>query len=107
MSRFDITPEQIVRMLEEERLGDAIIVDVREPFEWDYYHLEPSVLIPMNTVPERLDELPRDKPLYIVCAHGVRSAMVCNYLLSQGYTQIKNVQGGMSAVAMLRGFQYD
>jgi len=83
------------------------IIDVREPSEWDYYHIEGSTHIPMNTIPGRLDELSDEQPLYIVCAHGVRSEKVCRYLADQGYGNLTNVAGGMAAVSALEGFQYD
>ncbi|MDF2961063.1 MAG: sulfurtransferase [Paenibacillus sp.] len=102
-----ISPREFTAKLNNSELGDALIIDVREKMEWDYYHLEEALLIPMNTVPNQLEQLPRDKKLYIVCAHGVRSAHVCYYLREQGYEDVVNVEGGMAAVAMLRGFQYD
>ncbi|GGF87630.1 rhodanese-like domain-containing protein [Paenibacillus abyssi] len=89
----DIKPEQII--------------DVREQMEWDYYHLEGTTLIPMNTIPLHQSELHSDLPLYIICAHGVRSAAVCDYLYGQGHSGIHNVSGGMAAVALVEGFQYD
>ncbi|MCS7462431.1 rhodanese-like domain-containing protein [Paenibacillus doosanensis] len=108
MESFEyIEPREFLEKVDGKRLGDALIIDVREPMEWDYYHLEEAKLIPMNTIPARLPELPQDKPLYIVCAHGLRSANVCYYLRQHGYEQVINVEGGMAAVAMLRGFQYD
>lgn len=108
MEHFDvIEPQQFVSKLNNNDLGDSLIIDVREPMEWDYYHLDEATLIPMNTIPARRNELPTDKTLYIVCAHGVRSANVCYYLRQQGYDNVVNVEGGMAAVAMLRGFQYD
>ncbi|WP_028548702.1 rhodanese-like domain-containing protein [Paenibacillus sp. UNC451MF] len=102
-----IDPRSFVDKLNRKDLGDSLIIDVREPMEWDYYHLDEASLIPMNTIPGRLAELPRDRTLYIVCAHGVRSANVCYYLREQGYEDVINVEGGMAAVSSLRGFQYD
>ncbi|WP_079910718.1 rhodanese-like domain-containing protein [Paenibacillus sp. 32352] len=102
-----IDPKAFVEKLNQREMGDSIIIDVREPMEWEYYHLDEAKLIPMNTIPARLSELPTDRKLYIVCAHGVRSANVCYYLKQQGYDNVVNVEGGMAAVAMLRGFQYD
>ncbi|WP_405079524.1 rhodanese-like domain-containing protein [Paenibacillus chitinolyticus] len=105
-----IAPEKFLELLEQpETLKGIRIVDVREPYEWDYYHLEEPELIPMNTIPERLDELAGDADLYVVCAHGVRSEMVCGYLERNGFDPDKlvNVEGGMAALAMLRGFAYD
>jgi len=108
MDSFEvIEPQQFVNKLNNKELGDAVIIDVREPMEWNYYHLDEATLIPMNTIPARMSELPGDKTVYIVCAHGVRSANVCYYLRQQGFDNVVNVEGGMAAVAMLRGFQYD
>jgi len=76
------------------------VIDVREPYEWEMYHLEDSTLIPMNTIPEQLERLPKDQPLYIVCGHGVRSLHVTNFLLQQGFDQVINVEGGMAEVAL-------
>ena len=107
MREYDISPEELLRIMEEEPAAEVLVIDVREPYEWDYYHLEGTVLMPMNTIPARLEELPGDKPLYIVCAHGVRSVMVSEYLIKQGFGLVKNVEGGMAALAALRGFAYD
>ena len=85
----------------------AIVLDVREEWEWDYYHLEGSVLIPMQKIPASLGRIPMDRTVYVVCAHGIRSAAVCDYLERNGYDKAVNVLGGMAAVAALRGFQYD
>ncbi|WP_141501022.1 rhodanese-like domain-containing protein [Paenibacillus luteus] len=103
----EVTAQYVLELLDNGIIEGNQIIDVREAFEWDFYHLEPSVLIPMNTIPERLGEIDGDKPLYIVCAHGVRSAAVCSYLEEQGYSGLHNVAGGMAAIASLKGFQYD
>jgi rhodanese-related sulfurtransferase len=107
LNEYNIEPEHFNAMLLNKDITAAHIIDVRELPEWHYYHLEGTGHIPMNTIPERMRELPRDETLYIICAHGVRSAAVCDYMLQQGFTQIKNVEGGMSAIAALRGFSYD
>lgn len=103
----DIAPDKFLQLAAEGIIESHQIIDVREQNEWDYYHMESSVLIPMNTIPLRLGELSDDKPLYIVCAHGIRSAAVCRYLEEQGYNNLHNVTGGMAAIASLKGFQYD
>ncbi|WP_068775367.1 rhodanese-like domain-containing protein [Paenibacillus sp. FJAT-26967] len=104
-----IGPEPFLRLLEEgENIhGKYMVIDVRETVEWNYYHLEGTEHIPMNTIPGRLGELPEDVPLYVICAHGVRSEMVCAYLQQNGYEHMINVEGGMAAVSGLRGFAYD
>ncbi|WP_138753465.1 rhodanese-like domain-containing protein [Paenibacillus sinopodophylli] len=103
----DVTPQFMLDLLESGSIEASQLIDVREEFEWDYYHLETSVLIPMNTIPMRLNEITDSKPLYIICAHGVRSLSVCRYLEEQGYSELHNVNGGMAAIALLKGFQYD
>ncbi|GGD69449.1 rhodanese-like domain-containing protein [Paenibacillus nasutitermitis] len=103
----DIEPDAFHLLASGGWLEPAQVIDVREQMEWDYYHLDGSLLVPMNTIPGRLDEIPTDKPVYIICAHGVRSTGVCRYLTEKGYSNLHNVNGGMAAVAALRGFQYD
>jgi rhodanese-related sulfurtransferase len=102
-----ISPRDFVAKLNDNEFDGDSIIDVRERVEWDYYHLDEARLLPMSTLPGQLEQLPKDRELYIVCAHGVRSAHVCYYLREQGYDNVINVGGGMAAVAMLRGFQYD
>lgn len=65
-----------------------LLVDVREPYEWRQVRIPPGddmpvVHIPMNDMPQRLAELPGDRPLVIVCAHGSRSYSVAAWLLEQ------------------------
>ncbi|HTG71532.1 MAG TPA: rhodanese-like domain-containing protein [Candidatus Udaeobacter sp.] len=103
----DVTPQFLLDLLENGNVDRTQIIDVREKFEWDFYHIEASVLIPMNTIPVRHNELDDSKPIYIICAHGVRSVAVCNYLEEQGCSNLHNVTGGMAAIASLKGFQYD
>jgi rhodanese-related sulfurtransferase len=102
-----IHPRAFVQKLEQWSPEEGSIIDVREHNEWDYYHLEESRLMPMNTIPARLEEFSKDDALYIICAHGVRSETVSHYLAEQGFTNVINVNGGMAVVAELRGFAYD
>ncbi|MBO9606417.1 MAG: rhodanese-like domain-containing protein [Paenibacillaceae bacterium] len=102
-----IDPETFHKRLTNGELREAAIIDVREAEEWSYYHLEGTIHFPMQTIPGRLHELPDGVPLYVLCAHGVRSAMVCDYLRRQGFGNAVNVEGGMAAVAALNGFAYD
>lgn len=107
MDIASIHPQKFVEALDQQTLKDSIIIDVREQHEWEFYHLDEAKLIPMGQIPHRLGELPEDQDIYLVCAHGVRSYRVAEYLLENGIERVINVDGGMAAVAMLRGFQYD
>jgi rhodanese-related sulfurtransferase len=78
--------------------ADAAMLDVREADEWAAGRAPGSRHLPMSELTRRLDELPDDEPLYIVCRSGGRSARVVAYLAQQGYPAV-NVEGGMQAWA--------
>lgn len=75
----------------------AVLVDVREHFEWRAGHARGAVHLPMMEVPARLDELPRDAPIYLICATGNRSGRVAEYLGQNGFARPINVRGGTVA----------
>lgn len=71
------------------------VLDVREPDEWQEGHIEGAVHIPLMTLPGRVDELPADTRLLVVCHVGGRSAQATAYLVQQGYDAV-NLAGGMA-----------
>lgn len=77
-------------------LPDAAIIDVREPDEFSRLRAVGAVSIPMSQFVDRIDELPADETLYIICASGARSASVVDYLGSRDYPAV-NVEGGTYA----------
>ena len=78
--------------------ADAPLLDVREADEWAAGHAPTARHLPMSELTGRLDELPEDDPLYVVCRSGGRSARVVAYLAGQGYPAV-NVDGGMQVWA--------
>ena len=74
-----------------------VFLDIREPYEVAGGFLEGAVLIPMNQVPGRLAELPRDRTLVVYCAAGVRSYGVTHWLREQGFADSWSLVGGMHA----------
>jgi len=70
-----------------------VVLDVREPIEWQYGHIEGAVHIPMRELPDRLDEVP-DAQTLVVCKVGGRSAQVVMWLNQQGRDTV-NLDGGM------------
>ena len=76
----------------------ARLLDVREADEWAAGHAPGARHLPMSEFTARLDELPDDDPLYVVCRSGGRSARVVQYLAAQGHPAV-NVDGGMQAWA--------
>jgi rhodanese-related sulfurtransferase len=75
----------------------TVILDVREPHELAIAHVEGALHIPMQTIPNRLAELPREAPLAVMCHHGARSMAVVNFLRKAGYSNAFNITGGIDA----------
>jgi DMSO/TMAO reductase YedYZ molybdopterin-dependent catalytic subunit/rhodanese-related sulfurtransferase/glyoxylase-like metal-dependent hydrolase (beta-lactamase superfamily II) len=76
--------------------GGAVLLDVREPDEWNEGHAPQAVLMPMGEVQKRRDELPDDRRIVVVCRSGGRSAAVTDALIAKGYDAV-NLTGGMCA----------
>jgi rhodanese-related sulfurtransferase len=74
----------------------ALLVDVREPNEFRAIRAEGAVLMPMSSFAQRIGELPRDRPIAVICQSGNRSAAVTAHLLRNGWTDVVNVAGGTS-----------
>jgi rhodanese-related sulfurtransferase len=72
------------------------LLDVREPDEWAAGHAPEALHIPMGDLAARLDDLPADSEVYVVCRSGGRSARVTAYLNANGW-DAKNVDGGMQS----------
>jgi rhodanese-related sulfurtransferase len=72
----------------------AVLLDVREPDEWQAGHAPDAVHIPMTLFADRLDEVPEGDPVYVICRSGGRSARVTQYLNANGWEAV-NVAGGM------------
>jgi rhodanese-related sulfurtransferase len=89
-------PEIDVESLDAQRANGVALIDVRQPDEYEEAHVPGAVLIPMDEMPERVDDIPMDEPVYIVCQTGARSERVAEWLLRQGY-DATNVVGGTSA----------
>lgn len=92
----DITIEEL-----KERMGNnesLYIIDVREEHEFDEFNIG-AQLIPLGELPERLDEIEADKDAEIIvhCRSGARSGRAKEYLSSEGYSNVRNLIGGMLA----------
>ncbi|MGQ9489832.1 MAG: rhodanese-like domain-containing protein [Anaerolineae bacterium] len=76
---------------------DVVLFDVREPYEYQAGHIPGVKLIPMNDVPVRINEIPRDKTVILTCRSGNRSGQVAEFLRKQGFTNVHNMRGGILA----------
>jgi rhodanese-related sulfurtransferase len=77
-----------------------LLVDVREPEEWQFCHIAGAVHLPMNQLAQRLDELDREREVVVYCHHGIRSQLAAEFLSRQGFKRIRNLVGGIDAWSM-------
>ncbi len=77
-----------------------ILLDVREPYEYDHVNINGSVLIPLNQIPARLQEIDFDSEIITICHHGIRSQQAANFLCQVGYKNVCNLSGGIDAWAL-------
>jgi phage shock protein E len=89
----EITPAQAYAKYQ---LG-AFFLDVRSQDEWNQFHIAGSTLIPLDQLQNRLDELPRDKDIVVVCLSGHRSQSGVTILQQAGFTEVSCMIGGLQA----------
>jgi rhodanese-related sulfurtransferase len=85
-----------VHTLDEYRQAGAPLIDVRQPDEYTEAHVPGAKLIPMDQLPEQIEQIPTDTPVYLICATGVRSYRAAEWLTAQGF-DASNVSGGTRA----------
>ena len=71
------------------------LLDVRSLGEWKGGHAKGAVHIPLNEIEQRIGEIPKDKPVVVICASGMRSSMCATILGQAGYQEVYNYSGGM------------
>lgn len=98
-----ISPTQLTDWLTQCASADElpVVLDVREPWEIQTASVRPDgfelLAMPMHTVPLRLNELTRQRPIACLCHHGARSAQVAHFLANQGFENVVNIRGGIHA----------
>jgi rhodanese-related sulfurtransferase len=88
----DITVSEAAKLRDQ----GAFVLDVREPSEWIQFHIPGATLIPLGELPNRLNEVPRDKTVVVVCRTGHRSAQGRDILLNAGFTNVTSMTGGVT-----------
>lgn len=95
---WEITPKDL-----QTRLSDGsnhlVLLDVREPVEWEIVHLPNAKLIPLGKVPERINELDTADEIVVYCKVGGRSASALQFLRQSGFRKAKHLRGGIDAWA--------
>jgi len=76
-----------------------LLLDVREPWEFDICHIDGSRLLPMGQVLQQLDALDPQRETVVICHHGIRSRVVALQLERAGFDRVINLAGGVEAWA--------
>ncbi|MDN7242279.1 sulfurtransferase TusA family protein [Planococcus sp. N028] len=88
-----ITNEDLKKQLER---GDMVVVDVREPAEYAFGHIEGAVSIPLGELENRIEELNTKKEVVVVCRTGSRSDFAAKLLAEKGFERVRNAVQGMA-----------
>ena len=97
----NVTPGELKEKLD--RGERPVLLDVREPWEFELARVEGSKLAPMAGVLDRLPELDREAETVVICHHGVRSAYVTRILNRSGFENVYNLEGGLDAYSSVDG----
>lgn len=95
-----INAPELAAWLADDTRANPVLLDVREPSEFQTCHIGGALLIPMNTIPARLQELDKNAEIVCICHHGGRSMNVAGFLEQNGFTHITNLTGGVHAWAL-------
>ena len=95
----NITPRDLKARLEAGE--DPVLLDVREPWEFELARIEGSTLVPMSRLEERFTELDPDSETVVICHHGNRSAYVTQALQRAGFKNVLNLEGGLDAYSFV------
>jgi hydroxyacylglutathione hydrolase len=85
----------VTELVERLRDGEVSVLDVRGQSEWEAGHLPGVLNIPVGYLTERMDEIPRDRPLVVHCQSGSRSAIAASVLRANGFSNVSNLSGGI------------
>ena len=94
-----LTPAQLSEWIADDSRSKPVLLDVREPWEFELCRLEDSIHIPMASVPVRMEELDSERDLVMICHHGARSYQVASFLEQRGFTRLYNLESGIDGWA--------
>ena len=95
-----ISAPELAVWLSDSTRPQPMLLDVREPWEYETCRIDGSVLMPMNSVPARQEELDPETPVVCICHHGARSMQVGAFLERAGFANVTNLTGGIHGWAM-------
>ena len=93
----NIAPGALREWLNDPARGKPVLLDVREPWEYERARLENSKLLPLREIPARFGEVDTKAEVVVICHHGGRSMQAAMFLEQQGYARVHNLAGGVDA----------
>jgi len=90
-----ITPPELAAWLADQGREKPLLLDVREPWEFEKARIAGAQLVPMREIAQRLDEISPARPIVAICHHGGRSLQVAMFLEKNGYKNVHNLAGGV------------
>jgi rhodanese-related sulfurtransferase len=95
----NLLPAELAAWLSDPARGKPLLLDVREPWEFQTCRIPDSMLVPMRELPARLAEIDPATAVVVICHHGARSLHAAMFLERQGYASVHNLAGGVNAWA--------
>ena len=92
-----INASELAAWLADASRPQPLLLDVREPWEYEKARIGGAQLVPMREVPARIQEIDQDRDVVAICHHGGRSQQVALFLEKAGYTKVHNLAGGVDA----------
>jgi len=99
MAVANIAPAELAAWLSDSARGKPVLLDVREPWEFQTCHLENARLLPLRELPARVSELDPAAETVLICHHGGRSMQAALFLQRSGFAHVHNLAGGVDAWA--------
>jgi rhodanese-related sulfurtransferase len=92
-------PRELKAWLDDPQRDKPLLLDVREPWEFERCHIDGAELLPMASIPGRFVQLDAEREMVVICHHGVRSFHVARFLEHNGFDKVINLTGGVDAWA--------
>ncbi len=96
---LQITPPELAAWLADAGRAKPLLLDVREPWEYEKARVAGSQLVPMGEIPARLAEIDETREVVAFCHHGGRGMQVAQFLEKNGFSRVHNLVGGIDAWA--------
>jgi rhodanese-related sulfurtransferase len=95
----EVAPPELAAWQRDAARPAPLLLDVREPWEFDYCRIDSSLSMPLQSLPRRVGELPRDRDIVVICHHGRRSFHAAVWLHNAGFARVHHLRGGVAAWA--------